>query len=207
MKKKTKAIAYTNGDKPRIVKKIISAVLIVGLAAATTFLAGMSSEEESLRLEKESFDPKPAIEYVVDMPEPTLTFDESEQERVHKVRSKKWSILSIPMWLAGHLATLLLKPLLGPIITYAFIALVFFGILCLCLKTIFPDTPLRELLTKRNLLTFACTTAVFIAALHVPQIMKMDSDYHGMFTFLAGALAVLTMVLLCTEPKKEKEEA
>ena len=194
-------------ERKRAVKKVISAVFIVGIAAATTFLAGISPDEEAVRLEKESFDPKPAIEYVVDMPETDFVFEENEEEKQHRTRSKRWSILSIPMWLIGHLLSLLLTPILGKLLTYVFIAAVFFGILCICLKIMFPDTPLKELLTKRNILTFVVCTGVFIAALHVPELLDMSSDYHGLFTFLAGALSVLCMVLLCTEPKKEEEAA
>ena len=71
MKKKRLQNTLVNKQKERsgAVKKIISAVLIVGIAAATTFLAGMSPDEEAVRLEKESFDSRPALEYVVDMPE------------------------------------------------------------------------------------------------------------------------------------------
>ena len=207
-KKRRETKAYTDNEKPRRFRKILSTVLIVGIAAATTILAGMTPDEEAVRLEKETFDPKPAIEYVVEMPKDEIVIgDAEEKERTHRVRSKKWSLLSVPMWLIGQLGALLLRPLIGKLLTYLFIAAVFFGILCICLKTIFPDTPLRELLTKRNILTFVCCTGLFIAALHIPQIIDMNTEYHGIFAFLAGALSVLTMVLLCSEPKKAKEEA
>jgi hypothetical protein len=207
MKKKRLQNTLVNKQKERsgAVKKIISAVLIVGIAAATTFLAGMSPDEEAVRLEKESFDSRPAIEYVVDMPENDILLEEENEEKQHRARSKKWSILSVPMWLIGHLLSLLLTPILGKLLTYLFIAAVFFGILCICLKIMFPDTPLKELLTKRNILTFVVCTGVFIAALHVPELLDMSSDYHGLYAFLAGALSVLCMVLLCADPKKKEE--
>ena len=209
MKKKKIQDSLNNirSERKRAVKKIISAVLIVGIAAATTFLAGISPDEEAVRLEKESFDPKPAIEYVVDMPENDIIFEEEEEEKQHRARSKRWSLLSVPMWLIGHLISLLLTPIIGKLLTYVFIAAVFFGILCICLKIMFPDTPLKELLTKRNILTFIVCTGVFIAALHVPELLDMSSDYHGLYSFLAGSLSVLCMMLLCSGPKKEEKAA
>ncbi len=198
----------TDSGSPRLLKKILSTVLIVGLAAATTFLAGMTADEEAARIENESFGSKPAIEYVVEMPSSSdIILEEMEKNKYQRARSKKWSLLSVPMWLIGHLISLLLTPLIGKLLTYVFIIAVFFGILCLCLKIMFPDTPLRELLTKRTLLTFFCCTGVFIAALHIPALLDMNADYHGLFSFLAGALAILTMVLLCTDPKKKEETA
>ena len=191
-------------ERSAVIKKVVSTVLIIGIAAATTFLAGMTDEQQSARLEKESFDPRPAIEYVVDMPEDDIIFEESEKQKTKRTRSKKWSLLSVPMWLIGHLATLLLSPIIGKLLTYVLIAAIFFGILCLCLKILFPDTPLKELLTGRNILTFVCCTGVFLAALNIPKMLDMNSDYHGLFAFLSGALAVLTMVLLCTDPTKKE---
>jgi hypothetical protein len=207
MKKRKNQNRYNdNGRKPGTLKKIVSAVLIIGIAAATTFLAGLSPDEEAARLEKESFDPKPAIEYIVDLPKSEFVFEEAEKQKVQRQRSKKWSLLSVPMWIVGRILSLLLTPIIGKLLTYVLIAAVFFGILCLCLKIMFPDTPLRELLTKKNLLTFVCCTGVFILALNVPAILKMDTDYHGLFSFLAGALSVLTMVLLCADSKKAEPE-
>jgi len=189
-------------ERKSVAKKIISTVLIVGLAAATTFLSGLSADEENARLEKEVHESKPAIEYVVDLPKDNFEFEFTEEKKVHKVRSKKWSLLSLPLWLIGQIGALLLRPLIGKLLSYLFIALVFFGILCLCLKIMFPDTPLRELLTKKNILTFVCCTGVFIAALHVPELLDMNTDHHGIFSFLAGALCVLTMMLLCSDNVK-----
>ncbi len=194
-----------NTEARKAVKQLVSAVLIVGIAAVTTFFAGISPDEEAARLEKETFGPETEIEYVVDLPEPVLEFTEVHEEKARRVRSKKWSLLSIPMWLAGHFISLLLTPVIGKILSYVLIAAFFFGILCICLKIMYPDTPLKELLTKRNILTFICCTGVFIAALHVPEILHTDTDYHGLLSFLAGALAIVTMVLLCDGPKEQIE--
>ncbi len=121
------------------------------------------------------------------------------------------SLISIPAWILGHAAKLLLAPILGKLFSWILIAAVFFGILCLCLKAIFPDKTLKELLNWKTLLTFACCTGVYIAVFNLPDFIRPDGGKFGWMQLGAGTLALLTMILLSSyfidEKKKQQTEA
>lgn len=203
-RKKKAALAAKNKTKEKEKKrgKAFTSTFLVVLAAATVMLSGMKDappgEQEKLP------NTPPSVEYVVDLDDFDLSpEDPNEEKKEKRTRSKWWSLLSVPLGALGHLIWLLLSPILGKILGIVLIALLFFGILCLILKTLYPDVPLKELLTPRNILTWICSTAVFVLALKVPELMKMDLDDHGKFAFIAAAVCALMMALICTEPKEK----
>lgn len=185
-------------------RKLASAAIVVALAAVTVVLSGTGSSTDDAKLDKAVFeDTRPAIEYVVELPEDPTAWAPDEEKKERR-RSKLWSLISLPLSFIGGALGLLLRPLLGKILFFAIIAAVLFGIFCLCLKLLFPDKSLKELLTGRNFLTFLCAAAVFIAAFNVPEIVRIDEETNHLMLLAAAAVSVLLAVLLC-KPEEKKE--
>ena len=198
-------------------KKKLTALIFVAVAAATAVFSGMNDEDEEQRKKRELTNSETTIEYLTDLPpvpeEIILAKEAPAPEVVQEAPRKSLfrSLISIPAWILGHAAKLLLAPILGKLFSWILIAAVFFGILCLCLKAIFPDKTLKELLNWKTLLTFACCTGVYIAVFNLPDILNLDGGKFEWTQLGVGVLALLTMILLSSyfidERKKQPQEA
>ena len=179
-------------EKKKNTKKIIAIAAVIGLtiaSAAINYCLRPSDTGADIGTDT-------VIEQQAALPNTNIFFEEEVKKKKNTGRSKSWSLMSIPLWVCGQIAALLLKPILGRVLTSLLIAAVFFGIFCLCLKIIFPNKPLKELLSPRNLLSYALCTGAFIAAFNIPRLMDTQTTAGNTIMLLAGCACAIAMVIL-----------
>lgn len=152
--------------------------------AGSLFLGSLFSAPSDL-VKPEEIAPPPAIVQVEETPsaeeELTVfsedvfekrTWKDKLREALQKLPLAVRILLLTPMWAVGYgiiwgvslLAGLISLPIIGPIIKFIIGLAVVFGLLLLGLKALFPKTPLKKLLTKRNLATLlACSGLIALA--------------------------------------------
>ena len=177
--------------------KIASSAFVIVLAAATVFLSGIGNETIETEKLQEVTNTPPAIEYVVDLPE-DIVFEDEEEKKQKKTRSKAWSLLSMPLSVLGGALGLLLKPLIGKLLSFVLILAAMFGVFCLILKILNPDKSLKELLTKKNILMFFCFAAVFACAYYIPDIVNPRKEVNNLIILGTACAATLSVILLCS---------
>ena len=186
--------------------KALSTALVIAIAAATVFLGGIGDNDTEAEKLQELQNTPPAIEYVVELPD-DIAFDEEDEKKQKRHRSKAWALLSMPLSLIGSLLGLLLKPLLGKALGLLLILTLMFGIFCLILKILNPDKSLKELLTKKNILMFFCFAAVFAAVYYVPDIIRPNSDVNPWIVLGTGCITMLAVILLCTSEESQLKKS
>lgn len=190
-------------DKRTKTKKIIAIAAVICISAVSAAISIASSNEAK---RAESLNEITAQEMQEALPSSNIFFEEEIHKKKNTGRTKTWSLMSVPLWVCGQIAALLLRPVLGKVLTSIIIAAIFFGIFCLCLKLIFPDKKLKELLTLRNLASYALCTGVFITALNIPKLIDTETSSGNLIMLIAGSVCAIAMVLLCGD-KKEKPAA
>lgn len=110
--------------------------------------------------------------------------------------------LLLPFWAMGkalpallHLSLSALGPILQPIFGVLLNAALLFGLFALVFKLLFPDVPLKKLLTKRNVLLLAAGSLVLSATDAILRVYW--EDYRPVSIAVRLALGVVVLSLLC----------
>ena len=153
----------------RTFKKIEAAVLAVSLAVNVAGVL-LSSDEPTNGELNAALTPSYVVEESVDLSpavDDDATVDDQEDE---EKKQKKISAYSVFMYIAGCIVSFasslllsFLTPLATTVLGWVIFAAAVFGAIIIGLKKAFPDIPLKELLTKKNV----CIIGIFIAAVIV----------------------------------------
>lgn len=147
------------------IHKVGAAVLAVSLAVNVAGILLAPDQPDSAELNA-ALTPSYVIEESVDIApsaDDAAVSDQEDEEKKHK----KISAYSIFAYIAGCIVSFVssllltvLTPIATTVIGWAIFAAAVFGAIILGLKKAFPDVPLKELLSKKNV----CIIGIFIAA-------------------------------------------
>lgn len=180
--------------------------------------------------------PPPAIEWVMpaaadnggDHPEEE-SFAQDERRRLGIRDSLRQLIaglppavkafIGVPLWALGSLATaafsslwsIVLSPVLSTAATWLLAAGVVLAAVLGTVKAVFPDMPVKKILTKRMVLSVIATVAVFGCADAVlPFTFERYEEIRGIFraavAFVTAAGASVVLVLRCSGKNMRKRE-
>ena len=122
-------------------------------------------------------------------------------------------LLLLPLWCIGTalLAVLtplfqaVLPPLLSIVLKWLIIAAVLLGLVTVALKLLFPDLPLKKILSKRNIVLVVIYSAVVGMAGWVLEDLYPDTKLLVPAVY-AGAAALFIGVVLLSAAFRRKEE-
>lgn len=223
------------GKTPEELKKLKKRVLAGSVAFATVLSMFVSTSVQNpadLVNDEDIFiPPAPIVEMVSDLPDEPDDGDEDEgladeekkrggiKERIRSFLLSRSPIVRVciclPLWAFGWgINTLfsalcsMLAPVGGTILSLILTAAVILAVLVGAVKTVSPDKPLREILTKKNI----CLSAVAAATAELLLTLAMFIPNGEKYVKLIRALLMLTAVLAVTVPltvkeyKKEKQK-
>lgn len=194
-------------SKAKLITTIGTAIASLGLMVAGAF----ASPEDILEYSKDQeLDDKNTTTLTGDNYFKYETIKESAIEKIPLIIR---AVIGVPLWIIGTLLIKLfnsvLKLVLSPIISFLlgwlFIFLILLGILLLCLKVIFPDKKIKDLLSKKLIIT--CLIGSLIIRLSQIILRKVWNDYsiyEFTITLILG-LVVILIVLIPALIKKSKE--
>ena len=111
--------------------------------------------------------------------------------------------IGLPLWALGWLVTqafaalwkLFLAPVAGQILTFLLMAAVLVAVMTVLLKTVFPDLPLREILSRPNILIVLIACAVFcIFNIVMGQQDDSFARWEPLIRFGEGAFILLLVM-------------
>lgn len=112
--------------------------------------------------------------------------------------------IGLPLWALGWLVTqafaalwkLFLAPVAGHILTFLLTALVLLAVMTLLVKTVFPDLPLKEILSRPNILIVLIACAVF-CVFNIVMGQQDDSfaRWEPLIRFGEGAFILLLILV------------
>ena len=123
--------------------------------------------------------------------------------------------IGIPLWALGWLLTqafsslwkLLLAPVFEQILTFLIMALILLIVMTVLIKTVFPDLPLKEILSRPNIMIVLLACAVFCVFNIVMREFNPDfARLEGVFRFGEG-LVILLIILLRMSAYKRRHAA
>ena len=112
--------------------------------------------------------------------------------------------IGLPLWALGWLVTqafaalwkLFLAPVAGHILTFLLTALVLLAIMTLLVKTVFPDLPLKEILSRPNILIVLIACAVFcVFNIVLGQQDDSFARWEPLIRFGEGAFILLLILV------------
>ena len=209
----------------------------VALVAAAGMLIGnlFSSPAELLQKDEGAIPPPPAaiVDYAVPDASPdddgddASTPDEENEEklslrgrlrrRILRLPQFVRALIGVPLWgvgwgitsLLGLLWSALLSPVFAVVLKWVFAAALLLLAVMLTVKAVFPDIPLKKLLTKRSFLTVFIGMGVLAAADTALGIAIPDKEFISVIVKALGSLGVMALAVVpaIVGEKKSREAA
>ena len=118
-----------------------------------------------------------------------------------------WAIFCGAIWGVAALTGVIQIPLLGVLIKGLIGAVAAFGLVLAAQKAIFPDMPLKELLSKRNLTGLIITAAVIAIGASVGGLLRKDLPWLSAAIVGAAGLLYVLFFLLFVKKSEKKEQS
>lgn len=123
------------------------------------------------------------------------------------LRLPKWvrAIFGIPLWAIGHLLvrgitkllSAVLAPLLLALLKWLLFALILLFVFAVIMKLLFPDMPLRTILSRRNVTGITlCSAMLFVFAAVLPRAVPEFREYVFITEFTGGILILVIFGIL-----------
>ncbi len=203
-------------EKTGKVKKRIARSAVALTTAASLITAGLFHTPAEIVKEEDVFVPSAIVETMDREPVPNEPEDMPEEEEARKKNLKDRFreallriprivriLLLLPLWCIGTalLAVLtplfqtVLPPLLNILLKWLIIAAVLLGLVTAAMKLVFPDLPLKKILSKRNVVLVVVCSAVVGMAGWVLEDLYPETKLLVPAVY-AGAAALFTGVVL-----------
>ena len=219
-------------EKTGKVKKRIARSAVALTTAASLITAGLFHTPAEIVKEEDVFVPPAIVETMDREPVPNEPEDMPEEEEARKKNLKDRFreallriprivriLLLLPLWCIGTalLAVLtplfqtVLPPLLNILLKWLIIAAVLLGLVTAAMKLVFPDLPLKKILSKRNVvLVVVCSAVVGMAGwvledLYPETKLLVPAVYAGAAALFTGG--VLLSALFGRREKKPESAA
>lgn len=201
-------ITLTEEEKKENAKKAAAVALAAAIAAGGAAVADSPIDYENIQL------PDPVV---MDIDDYGATATDDEQKMVQKSSRETiskvllapfYAIGAVISWGADVLTAVAATPLGAVLLGWLVTALVILGSLAAALKIAFPDVPLKEMLTKKNILIILGGTAVISGACWaIPQIWPDAGIWVFIFKIAAGiGILVPLYVVISRKVKAIKEK-
>lgn len=192
-KPKLDIVPKTKDKKANINKAKAIAAVTGAIALMVAGGIAVTADDEDDLIRKELSEVQPEIEYVTRSAEPKRVELPPEEKQVKK---QPWGgALSLPLWFASHMATKLVASAVGPVISYVLMALLIIAVVVICLKVIFPDVPLKEILSKKTILAAVLAAVVFVAAdWFLNKYSLAYQDLRDMVRFAMGFVLIVAAI-------------
>ena len=197
-------------------KKKIVAGIMSGLTAFSLTLGGLFDSAEELKADYPQ-NPKAVIESIDDYSEDNLeeneahdSFKEKLKRLIYKIPVKIRTIFFVPLWALGSLLISLIdtlfKTIFVPIahIIGGFIieTLIMLAVIVLCIKILFPDIPLRKILSKKLIILVVVSSLIIkICDVILPNYIESYDTYRFIFKSVMGL--IFTGIILLPYIKKK----
>ncbi len=188
-------------------KRKIAVVLSAAVASAGLFLASaFSSPTDLLENLRNNEDEHNATVEIAKM-------EYKKQSFIEQIPFLIRACVALPLWLIGTLLLKLIsglvKLVLSPVISFILsLLLIFFillGIILLVLKLLFPDKSIKELLSKKVIITtFIGSLIIKIVDAILKHIWTNYNDYRFLIIFILGLLTI-SIVIIPILIKKSRE--
>ena len=201
--------------KKRIGRKVAGAAMAF-TAAAGVFVSSLFGSPNDLLADPAANEP-PAIVMEIGSDEDAEEEQEVQEEKEEKkgffarIRAMILHLplfvrvmIGLPLWALGWGITqafaalwkLFLGPALARIMTFLILALVLLAVMVILLKLIFPDLPLKEILSRANILIILIGSIGFCLFNFVMERVSQDfADYEFAVRFLEGLVLLLIVVV------------
>lgn len=113
-----------------------------------------------------------------------------------------WAIGAGVIWAAIAATGALSVPIVGAVIKFMVGALAVFGLAITAQKAVFPEVPLKELLSKKNLTALIIAACVIAAAGSLSGLLWPDKPYITLIVDAAAAVLFLLYFLIFVKRKK-----
>lgn len=205
-------------------KKLASSAVAIAAAAGMLVSSAFSSPSELLGQDEDSALAPPAatVEYIVadvgpdddggDASEPDeeteekLSFRSRLRRRILRMPQAVRAVIGVPLWGIGWGITSLLSlawsgilsPALAVVLKWVLAAALLLLVVALTLKAVFPDIPLKKLLTKRNFLTVFLGMGALGVIDTVLCHLIPDKGFITLSVKLVGSLGILAAAVVPT---------
>lgn len=194
-------------NKAKLVTTIGTAIASLGLMVAGAF----ASPEDILEYSKDQeLDNKNTTTLSGDN---YYKYETIKENIIEKIPLMIRAIIGVPLWLLGSfliklfngVLKLVLSPFISFLLGWLFIFLLLFGIIILCLKMIFPDKKIKELINIRIIvIVLIGSLLIRISQIVLPKIWNDYTYYEYAITLILGLLVILSIVIPALI-KKSKE--
>lgn len=193
--------------KAKLVTTLGTAIASLGLMVAGAF----ASPEDILEYSKDQeLDNKNTTTLSGDN---YYKYETIKENIIEKIPLMIRAIIGVPLWLLGSfliklfngVLKLVLSPFISFLLGWLFIFLLLFGIIILCLKMIFPDKKIKELINiKIIVIVLIGSLLIRISQIVLPKIWNDYTYYEYAITLILGLLVILSIVIPALI-KKSKE--
>ena len=178
------------------IKEKITKSVAVAASAAAIIGGGLTDDDDGLSelIQKELDGNDPEIEYVeTSGPVKKIALENVAEEE----KAPLWkSVIAAPVWAAAHLLGTLLEPILGKVITWLLIAAAIVLITALGIKKVFPDMPLKDILSKKTIgMSLAAAAILLIADMLLSAFCAGYIKWKNIFRLLLGLALVMAVIV------------
>jgi hypothetical protein len=213
----------TKADLKKMGKKAKQAATGTALAASLFFGGAIASPKDIASPEGPGA--QTAIVQTVELPHAAPDFipvpDDTERKRSlrDRLREKLCSmplitrlLILLPIWALGFgivwaisaCAGALSIPVLGPVLQFLIGAAAVFGLVLTAQKAVFPETPIKQLLSKKNLTALIVVSCVMGGAGALGSLLWRDRPYITAAIDVLAAGAYLVFFVLRVRKRREK---
>ena len=220
-----------NERENKAAKKAVALIAAAGMLIGNLF----SSPAELLQKDEGAIPPPPAaiVDYAVpdagpdDDGDASAPDEEGEEKLSLRGRLRRRilrlplfvrALIGVPLWgigwgitsLLSLLWSALLSPVFAAVLKWIFAAALLLLAVMLTVKAVFPDIPLKKLLTKRSFLTVFIGMGVLAAADTALGIAIPDKEFISVIVKAVGSLGVMALAVvpaIAGENRKREDEA
>ncbi len=211
--------------KKRKAGKKAAGAAVAFTAAVGVFFTSLFGSPNDLLVDPAANEPPAVVMEITEDEEVDEELEEQEEENTEKpgffarIRMMILNLplfvrvaVGLPLWALGWLVTqafaalwkTFLAPVAGHILTFLIMAAVLLAVMTVLLKAVFPDLPLKEILSRPNILIVLISCVLFCVFNIVMDQSSPDfSRWEPMIRFTEG-LFILLLVLLRTALRKRR---
>ena len=180
------------------IKGDIAKSAAVAATAAAIIGGGLTDDDDGISqlVQKELSGHEPKIEYV-DSSEPVRRIELNEDSTKAEEKTALWkSILAAPLWALTHLLTTLLSPLLGKVLSWLLLAAAMLAIIAFAIHKVFPDMPLKDVLSKKTVVPSLIAAALLIVSDWILGAFCPDYiRWKNVFRLIFGLALVMAVII------------
>jgi len=172
----------------------------IASVAAAVIGGGVGDDDDAINelVRKELQENEPRIEYLDSSTgEKCVEIPPTKEAVKAEANVPLWRcIVSVPLWIVTHLLSGVLTPVLGKFMGWIFVSAAIIAIVILGIKSVFPDMPLRDILTKKTLgLSLAGAATLVVLDMILGAFCTSYVKLKNIFRLVLGGVIILLIIL------------